>query len=225
MPGPMMNPPGQAMSVGNGTAGGMVQGGYGAAMGSLNNALQANNNTTSSQMGQLGRQLQQNQGNVQQMMTNRGLGNTTVAGTMSQVPLQTYNMGTAQVQNQQQMRAMQLYSQMGNLQAAGGQAAAAIQNPYDQTRATTAMMQSMKPGPQSDFNAANAQNQMASQYQNLMNAQQPTSYGLNFANSQQQAAPAQAQQAANPFQGMDPNALAMIGAQGGGSGGDSSGGM
>src|SRR6202043_71754 len=116
-----------------------------------------------SQQMQLGQQLQQNQGNVQQSLANRGLGNTTISNVMQQVPQQTYNMGMAQVANQGAMRQMQGYNNLAQMQAQGGQAMSQMQQPYAQTNATMGAMQQMKPGPQSDFNQANAGNQ----YQNL----------------------------------------------------------
>lgn len=93
---------------------GAVQGNYNSAIAALQQALQASQNTTSGGMAQLQQQLQQNQGKVQQGLTNSGLGNTTVAQTMQQAPLQTYNLGALNVQNagaQRQMGADQSLAQ------------------------------------------------------------------------------------------------------------------
>lgn len=179
-------PGAQMAGLGTGGVSGMgaVTGGYQAAQQNLMNSLNASNNTTSSQQMQLGQQLQQNQGNVQQMMTNRGLGNTTIAGTMSQVPLNTYNMGMAQVQNQGALRQMAAYNNLAQLQAQGGQAVSQMQQPYAQQNAVNQQVAASQPGPSSDFNKSNAQNQMLQQYQNLMQAQQPLSGQMSQWNGQ-----------------------------------------
>lgn len=87
------------------------QNGYNAAMGSLNQSLQASNNLVSGGQMQLGQQLQQNQGNVQQNLVNKGLGNTTVAENMQQAPLQTYNQGMLNLQNAAAKDQMGVYGQ------------------------------------------------------------------------------------------------------------------
>lgn len=157
---------------------GAAQSGYAGAQANLAKSLQLNNNTTSSQMGQLGQQLNQNLGSVQQNLANRGLGNTTVSQTMNQAPVQTYNNGAAQVQNQQAMRGMQGLDQLANLQMAGGMGISQLQSPYAQTAATANTMQHMMGGAAlpSDFNQQQG-GQSAAQYQNLMNAGQPLSFG------------------------------------------------
>lgn len=108
--------------------------GYNGALSSLQNSLNASNNTTSGAQMQLGQQLQQNQGQVAQNLTNRGLGNTTVAQTMQQAPLQTYNQGMANVANQGAERQMSAYGSLANMQAQGGQGLANIISPYAQSQ-------------------------------------------------------------------------------------------
>lgn len=102
--------------------------GYQGAVANLNNAQQLNNSTTSGQQMQLGQQLQQNQGSVQQGLINSGLGNTTVAQTMQQAPLQTYNQGMANIQNQQAMRGMGIDQALAGASQQTGNALGQAQN-------------------------------------------------------------------------------------------------
>jgi hypothetical protein len=106
------------------SASGSLTGGFNAALGSENAATAMNAGTTSGQMMGLQQQLQQQTGQINQNLINRGLGNTTVAATAPQAAQQTYNMGVANVQNEQQMRQMQIQQQLAQLQAGGGQAQA-----------------------------------------------------------------------------------------------------
>jgi hypothetical protein len=165
---------------------GTAVGGYNNAINMMGKALDAGNNTTGSQMGQLGQQLQQNQASIGQNLTNRGLGNTTVAQTMQQAPLQTYNSGVSQVQNQGAMRNMQQYNQLAGMYAQGGQGLANSAQPYAQTNYQMSLQkppqgqQVYSPSAPSDFMAQKPQGQGQqnpySQYQNLQ-PQQPLSFG------------------------------------------------
>lgn len=226
MPGAIAPPSPQMSSQGLGGVSGLgaAQSGYGAAQQNLAKSLQASGNTTSSQEMQLGQQLQQNQGNVQQSLANRGLGNTTISNTMQQVPQQTYNMGMAQVQNQGALRQMQGYQNLANTQLQGGMGLSQMQQPYAQQNAINQQVQAHQPGPQSAFNQANAGNQTANQYQNLMNAQnwqqngyQPGQTGFGApGNANQGVAPQpqgtpNAANPGNPFAGMDPLMAQQVG--------------
>jgi len=119
-------------------------GGYNNAMQQLQNSLNASKNTTSSQQMQLGQQLQNNQSQVAQSLTNRGLGNTTVANTMQQAPLQTYNMGMAQVANQDALRQMGAYNNLAQMSAQGGQAISGMAQPYAQSQYQMNMLQNLQ---------------------------------------------------------------------------------
>ena len=124
-----------------GQAVGVAQQGYNQALASLQNSLNASNNTTSGQMMQAGQQLQQQQGQVAQNLTNRGLGNTTVAQTMQQAPLQTYNQNVNNIQNAGAERQMGAYDQLAGQQAQGGQQLANLMQPYAQTGVANGMAQ------------------------------------------------------------------------------------
>jgi hypothetical protein len=119
-------------------------GGYNNAMAQLQNSLNASKNTTSSQQMQLGQQLQNNQSQIGQSLTNRGLGNTTVANTMQQAPLQTYNMGMAQVGNQDALRQMSAYNNLAQMSAQGGQQISQMAQPYAQSQYQMNMLQNMQ---------------------------------------------------------------------------------
>lgn len=73
--------------------------GYNNALGSLNQSMKLLQGSDSSQLMQAQQGLAQNQGRVQQGLINSGLGNTSVAQTMQQAPLQTYNNQVAGIQN------------------------------------------------------------------------------------------------------------------------------
>lgn len=120
-------------------------GGYNAAVQNLGNALKLSGQTTQAGQMQLGQQLQQNQANVAQNLTNRGLGNTTVAQTMQQAPLQTYNTGMAQLNDLSALRQMGAYGNLANMQAQGGQQITNTAQPYAQTLFTKNLMASMAP--------------------------------------------------------------------------------
>lgn len=118
-----MNPLGAA-----GLGQGNVNAGYMGAMQNLQNAQNLNNQTTSAGQMQLGQQLQQNQSKTQQGLINSGLGNTTVAQTMQQAPLQTYNMGMANLQNQQALRGMGVDQEMAGMTQQAGNTIGGMQN-------------------------------------------------------------------------------------------------
>lgn len=133
------------------------------AMQNLNKALQASNNTTQFQQDQLQQQLQNNQANVAQNLTNRGLGNTTISQTMAQAPLQTYNMGMAQVGDLNAMRQMQAYGNLANAAMQGGNAITGTAQPYAQTQYANQLSQA-----QQLMNLRNASMQQGVAAQNMM---------------------------------------------------------
>jgi hypothetical protein len=100
--------------------------GNNAAMQSLNNALNANGQAYTGLQNQAQQQYQQNAGAVQQNLANTGLGNTTVAQTMQQAPLQTLNNALLNIGGQQQGQAANIYGQQANVQSAGGNALAQL---------------------------------------------------------------------------------------------------
>lgn len=91
------------------------------AQGFLKQGVAQSQQTTSGQMMQLGQNLQQQQGAAAQSAVNRGIGNTSVMNSLSQQPLQTYNLAAAQVQNQGSERLAQLYQQLAQLKLQGGE--------------------------------------------------------------------------------------------------------
>ncbi len=97
-----------------------LAGGYNAALGSLNQSLGSLQGSNSAQLMQARQGLAQNQGHVQQNLINSGLGNTTVAQTMQQAPLQTYNNQIAGINNNLQKDMSQVYGQGAGLQAQSG---------------------------------------------------------------------------------------------------------
>ena len=113
---------------------GALTGGYGAAISNLANSLQNTQNLYAGQQNQAGQQLQQNQGRVQQGLVNSGLGNTTVAQTMQQAPLQTYNNAMLNLTGAQNQATSQGYGQLAGMQAQGGQATANYMAPFVQSQ-------------------------------------------------------------------------------------------
>lgn len=91
------------------------------ATGALKQGVAQSQQTTSGEMGQLQQTMKQQQGQVQQGVINRGLGNTSVANTLAQVPMNTYNLASANVQNQGSDRLAQLYAQLAQLKLQGGE--------------------------------------------------------------------------------------------------------
>jgi hypothetical protein len=203
----------------NAPGSGAQTGGINSGLQYLNKAAQLSGQTTNAQQMQLGTQLQQNQANVQQNMTNRGLGNTSVSQTMGQAPIQSYNLGMAQVGDLNAQRQMQAYGNLANASAQGGTAISNTQQPYAQTNFTQQKMQQMA-GPQqtyspampSDFSQGSPAGGQMAGYQNLMNAAQPQ-FQAN-AGTQQQMTP---DQLALMMQGQQ---TGVGGGDGGGGGGD-----
>jgi hypothetical protein len=229
MPGPMpamgAKPPAQMQPqqfTSNSPGGGAQVAGVNSGLQYLNKAAQLSGQTTQAQQQQLGTQLQQNQANVAQNMTNKGLGNTSISQTMAQAPLQSYNLGMAQVGDLGAQRQMQAYGNLANASAQGGSAITGTAQPYAQTNFTQQKMQQLmgpqatySPGIPSDFNAGQqAGGGGGGQYPNLANAAQSPLFQAN-AGSQAQG-----------MNGMTPDqlALAMQGQQTGVGGGDGSGG-
>lgn len=100
--------------------GNALSGGYNAALGSLNKSMKMLQGSDSSQLMQAQQGLAQGQGKVQQGLINSGLGNTTVAQTMQQAPLQTYNQQVAGIQNNLAKDQSSVMGQGAGLQAQGG---------------------------------------------------------------------------------------------------------
>jgi hypothetical protein len=136
------------------------------AMQNLNSALGLSGQTTQFQQQQLGQQLQNNEANVGQNLTNRGLGNTTISQTMAQAPLQTYNMGMAQVGDLNAQRQMQAYGNLANAAMQGGNSINATQQPYSQSQYANQLSQM-----QQLQNAKNASMQGGVAAQNAMGNQ------------------------------------------------------
>jgi hypothetical protein len=115
------------------------------AIGSLNQALQSNAQAYGGLQNQALQQYQQNAGAVQSNLANSGLGNTTVAQTMQQAPLQTLNNALLNITGQQQGQASNLYGQAAGVQQSGGNSLAQLllslqglqqnQNQFDTTHA------------------------------------------------------------------------------------------
>ncbi len=93
--------------------------GYGSAIGSLQKSLQATSKNNQAAMLQAQQQLAQNQGRVQQNAINSGLGNTSVAQSLQQAPLQTYNQAVANIQNNQNQATAKGYEALGSEQGEG----------------------------------------------------------------------------------------------------------
>lgn len=114
------------------------------AMQNLQKAAGLSGDTTNFQQQQLGQQLQNNQSNIQQNLTNRGLGNTTIADTMQQAPLQTYNMGMAQVGDLSAQRQMQAYGNLANAAMQGGNSITNTAQPYAQSNYANQLSQAQQ---------------------------------------------------------------------------------
>lgn len=178
----------------SGTPGGGAQtGGYNYALQNLQAALKASGNTTQAQQMQLGQQLQQNQANVQQNLASRGLGNTTISQTMAQAPLQTYNLGMAQVGDLNALRQMSAYQNLAQMAGQGGNAISQLNQPYAQTSFMQRMMQGMQ-RPQSSYSPAIPSDfsQQQPQAQQQMQPQPQLYYGPGQAGTGQAMSPDQA---------------------------------
>jgi Ni,Fe-hydrogenase I large subunit len=170
-----------------------IAGGYNAAIGQLNNSLNLAGNTTSGQLNALQTQLHQNQGNVNQGLQNAGLGNSTILQTQQQAPLESYNQGVLNAQNQGALLQMGAYNNLASTLTGGGQAIANYYSPFAQQQAQTNVSQ---------LNQNNLQN-----YSNLMNAQNQTFQPNSVVSSAQNAANA-AQNNSSP---MTPQQIAASG--------------
>jgi hypothetical protein len=125
--------------------------GYATGYQNLLAALAASQNTQSGQQAMLGNQLQNNLGNVQQGLTNSGLANSTIMQSMKQAPLQTYNLGMLNSQNQGNLINMGAYQNLANMAAAGGQALGGYYSPFGQAQAAynqqhSGQIQQLNPG-------------------------------------------------------------------------------
>lgn len=103
-----------------GPGGSALAGGYKNALGNLSNSMKMLRGSDSSQLMGAQQELQQNQGKVQQGLINSGLGNTTVAQTMQQAPLQTYNNQVAGINNTMNKELAGVQGQAAGLDATGG---------------------------------------------------------------------------------------------------------
>ena len=92
-----------------------TQQGSNQAIQALNQALQSNAGAYAGLENQAQQQYQQNAGNVQANLANSGLGNTTVAQTLQQAPLQTLNNAMLNITGQQQGQAAGLYGQQAGI--------------------------------------------------------------------------------------------------------------
>jgi hypothetical protein len=180
-----------------GAAQNSIQSGTQNALGNLNSALNANNQAYGGLQNQAQQQYQQNAGAVQQHLAQSGLGNTTVAGTMAQAPMQTLNNSLLNIGGQQQAADANLYSQMAGINQAGGNSLANAQ------MGTQNFMSNQGNTAQQQGNAMNALN--ATQSNNQM------SQFMNPMMSNPVAAPQAPQQTyyAGPGVATDPNQLAL----------------
>lgn len=96
--------------------------GYNAAIQNLTNASNLAGNTTSGQLNALSQQYQQNQSNTQQQLINSGLGNSTILNSAEQAPLQSYNQGVLNTENQGNLLQMNALQSLANTEAQGGNA-------------------------------------------------------------------------------------------------------
>lgn len=113
-----------------------ISGGYNTAYQNLLQAFQQSQNTQSGQQAMLGQQFQNQQGQVRQGLTNSGLANSTIMQNMQQAPMQTYNMGMMNSQNQGALLQMQALQNMANMSAQGGQALAGYYSPFGLNQAS-----------------------------------------------------------------------------------------
>jgi hypothetical protein len=90
------------------------------ALNTLNSALNSNSQAYGGLQNQAQQQYQQNAGNVQENLVNSGLGNTTVAQTLQQAPLQTLNNALLNITGQQQGQAANIYGQQAGIQSQTG---------------------------------------------------------------------------------------------------------
>lgn len=167
----------------NAPGSGAQTGGVNAALQQLGNGLNVSNNTTQGQQMALGNQLQQQQGGLQQSLQSRGLGNTSIANTMSQAPIQSYNLGMAQVGDLSAMRQMGAYQNLAGMYAQGGQQIAQMDQPYAQSNYAM-QMQNPQPNPTAapPINSPQQLQQMSPVYQAAMRqmAMNLPSNGDNF---------------------------------------------
>ena len=184
----------------NAPGGGAQVAGVNSGLQYLNKAAQLSGQTTNAQQMQLGTQLQQNQANVAQNMTNKGLGNTSISQTMAQAPLQSYNLGMAQVGDLGAQRQMQAYGNLANASAQGGSAITGTAQPYAQTNFTQQKMQQLM-GPQATYSPA---------IPSAFSAGQQAGGGQlsNLANAAQAQQPLFQNNAGSQPQGMTPDQLA-----------------
>ena len=191
MPGPMniagANYSGKGFFGSNSPGSGAQTGAYNAALQAAGQGVQASQNTTQAGQMQLAQQLQQQQAALQQNLTNRGLGNTTISQTMAQAPIQSYNLGMAQLSDLAAQRQMGAYSGLANLFAQGGNQITQTAQPYAQSNYAMSLQNLMRQQPnptaaQPINSPANLQ-QMSPVYRAAIQASQldSPSNGLNFA--------------------------------------------
>lgn len=118
----------------SGSPAGVAAQGYNSAIGSLQSSLAQNKGSDQSQLLQATQGLSQNQGKVQQGLINSGLGNTTVAQSMQQAPLQTYNNQVAGINNNLQNQQMKGFENLAGMQGQGGMGIAQLLQQLMQTQ-------------------------------------------------------------------------------------------
>jgi hypothetical protein len=112
---------------------GPLTAGYNAALQNLMGGFDMSGQAMQGQQKLLRQQYQNQLGDLQQQMTNRGLGGTSIAQTMQQGPMRTYNQGMADLSNQNALRQMQMLQAMAGMQAQGGQQQSQMMAPYAQS--------------------------------------------------------------------------------------------
>jgi len=150
-----------------------LYGGGGAAPASnawLTNAYNLSQQTANSQNQAAHQQYQQNLGAVNQNLTNRGLGNTTISANMQQAPLQTYNNYLSQIASNQAQQGEGIMMQgagIANQQQMQQNSIAAQQQEQQQQAQNQAGMQA---GAMTAQNAANAGSQLQNWANNFQNS-------------------------------------------------------
>lgn len=107
-----------------------MQQGYNGALDSLRQAMDVSQNSYQGQQQRLNTQLQSNIGGLNQSLINKGLGNTTIAGTMMNAPYDQYNQAMNDLSDTAANRQMSQLNATAAMQAAGGSAISNYLQPY-----------------------------------------------------------------------------------------------
>lgn len=107
-----------------------MQQGYNSALDSLRQALDVSQNSYQGQQQRLGTQLQSNIGGLNQSLINKGLGNTTIAGTMMNAPYDQYNQAMNDLSDTAANRQMSQLNALAAMQSQGGSAISNYLQPY-----------------------------------------------------------------------------------------------